>query len=199
MLLHQVSVKMNVLLYAPALLLVYLTVLGLPHTFVQLSICAGVQVLSPYLVFASLRFIFFPGGACFAVPRLPPSQLCHWSFQSWQSISFPVDGQLALPAGRNLPCSMVSPATFGWSTGHLVLLPQQLATAVELLRQAEKGAGTIFLPTPGLASLHVKLYWCDVCQKSSLPVLCLVLSLPALPRLDHSIPSEDQTSHSGCD
>ena len=59
MLLHQVSVKMNVLLYAPALLLVYLTVLGLPHTFVQLSICAGVQVLSPYLVFASLRFIFF--------------------------------------------------------------------------------------------------------------------------------------------
>ena len=50
---------MNVLLYAPALLLVYLTVLGLPHTFVQLSICAGVQVLSPYLVFASLRFIFF--------------------------------------------------------------------------------------------------------------------------------------------
>ena len=58
-LLHQVSVKMNVLLYAPALLLVYLTVLGLPHTFVQLSICAGVQVLSPYLVFASLRFIFF--------------------------------------------------------------------------------------------------------------------------------------------
>ena len=40
----QVSIKMNVLLYAPALLLVYLTVLGLPHTFVQLSICAGVQV-----------------------------------------------------------------------------------------------------------------------------------------------------------
>ena len=39
---------MNVLLYAPALLLVYLTVLGLPHTFVQLSICAGVQV--PFLV-----------------------------------------------------------------------------------------------------------------------------------------------------
>merc|ERR1712088_759053 len=91
---------------------------------------------------------------------------------------------------------MVSPATFGRSTGHLVLLPKQLATAFELLRQAEKGAGTILLPTPGLASLHVKLYWCDVCQKSSLPVLCLVLSLPALPRLDHSIPSEDQTCHS---
>merc|ERR1719445_2102552 len=32
-----VSIKMNVLLYAPALLLAYLAVLGLPHTFVQLS------------------------------------------------------------------------------------------------------------------------------------------------------------------
>ena len=41
---------MNVLLYAPALLLVYLTVLGLPHTFVQLSICAGVQVSSLVLL-----------------------------------------------------------------------------------------------------------------------------------------------------
>jgi len=40
-----VSIKMNILLYAPALLLVYVTVLGLPHTFVQLSICAGVQVV----------------------------------------------------------------------------------------------------------------------------------------------------------
>jgi len=54
-----VSIKMNVLLYAPALLLVYLTVLGLPHTFVQLSICAGVQVVLglPFLASHPLNYV----------------------------------------------------------------------------------------------------------------------------------------------
>ena len=55
-----VSVKMNVLLYSPALLLAYLTILGLPHTFVQLSICAGVQVYSIIYPSSSILPIFHP-------------------------------------------------------------------------------------------------------------------------------------------
>lgn len=47
-----VSVKMNVLLFAPALLLTYLTNLGLKRTIVQLCICAAVQFLLaiPFLI-----------------------------------------------------------------------------------------------------------------------------------------------------
>jgi alpha-1,3-mannosyltransferase len=40
-----VSVKMNILLFAPAILLTYLTCLGLKDTLLQLTICALVQVL----------------------------------------------------------------------------------------------------------------------------------------------------------
>lgn len=40
-----VSVKMNILLFAPALLVVYLTSLGLRGTITQLSVCAGLQIL----------------------------------------------------------------------------------------------------------------------------------------------------------
>jgi len=40
-----VSVKMNILLYSPALLLAYLAILGTKQTVVQLAICAGVQVV----------------------------------------------------------------------------------------------------------------------------------------------------------
>lgn len=39
-----VSVKMNVLLYAPALLMVYLTQLSLFDTIVQLAVCGSLQV-----------------------------------------------------------------------------------------------------------------------------------------------------------
>jgi len=54
-----VSIKMNVLLYSPALLLAYLTILGLPHTFVQLSICAGVQVILalPFLASHPVNYV----------------------------------------------------------------------------------------------------------------------------------------------
>lgn len=54
-----VSIKMNILLYAPALLLAYVTVLGLPHTFVQLSICAGVQVVLalPFLATFPINYV----------------------------------------------------------------------------------------------------------------------------------------------
>ena len=188
---------MNVLLYAPALLLVYLTVLGLPHTFVQLSICAGVQVSS--LVLLKVLNSHFSGGACFALPCLPPSQLCCRSFQPWQSFSLPMDGQLALSTRGNLPCSMVSSAFDGSSLGNPILLHQKLAAAAGILCQAEKGPSALLLPTSGLALVHVKLHWCDVCQKSPLPVLCLVLSLSTLPGLDYPIPSEDKASHTGCD
>lgn len=46
-----VSVKMNILLYAPALLLFYLTNLGLKDTLKQLTICAGIQLVlgAPFL------------------------------------------------------------------------------------------------------------------------------------------------------
>lgn len=40
-----VSVKMNVLLYAPALLLAYITLLGFKNTVKQLTICASVQLV----------------------------------------------------------------------------------------------------------------------------------------------------------
>jgi alpha-1,3-mannosyltransferase len=40
-----VSVKMNILLFAPAILLTYLTCLGLKGTLIQLTVCASVQVL----------------------------------------------------------------------------------------------------------------------------------------------------------
>jgi len=39
-----VSIKMNVLLYAPALLIVYLTQLSLFDTVVQLAVCGSLQV-----------------------------------------------------------------------------------------------------------------------------------------------------------
>lgn len=40
-----VSVKMNILLFSPAILLMYLTCLGLKGTLIQLTICASVQIL----------------------------------------------------------------------------------------------------------------------------------------------------------
>lgn len=40
-----VSVKMNILLFAPALLILYLTSLGLKGTVVQISICAALQLV----------------------------------------------------------------------------------------------------------------------------------------------------------
>jgi len=54
-----VSVKMNILLYSPALLIAYLAILGLPGTMVQLSICAGVQLLLalPFLATFPLNYI----------------------------------------------------------------------------------------------------------------------------------------------
>lgn len=47
-----VGVKMNILLFAPALLMAYLHCLGLKATVLQLSVCAGVQLLlgAPFLL-----------------------------------------------------------------------------------------------------------------------------------------------------
>lgn len=47
-----VSVKMNVLLFAPAILLLFITSLGLLRTIKQLSICAAIQLLlgAPFLL-----------------------------------------------------------------------------------------------------------------------------------------------------
>lgn len=59
-----VSVKMNILLFAPALLLAYLRCLGLWGTVKQLTICAAVQVtlrkpaschLSPIMCFENIK------------------------------------------------------------------------------------------------------------------------------------------------
>lgn len=47
-----VSVKMNILLFAPALLAAYLIILGLKKTILQLLICASIQIIlaSPFLL-----------------------------------------------------------------------------------------------------------------------------------------------------
>ena len=54
-----VSVKMNILLYSPAVLIFYLTNLGQVGTLVQLSICAGLQVLlaAPFLWHAPAQYL----------------------------------------------------------------------------------------------------------------------------------------------
>ncbi|XP_069693593.1 lethal(2)neighbour of tid protein [Periplaneta americana] len=54
-----VSVKMNILLFAPAILLAYLTCLGLKGTLIQLTICAFVQVLLglPFLLTNPIAYI----------------------------------------------------------------------------------------------------------------------------------------------
>jgi len=54
-----VSVKMNILLYAPALLLAYLAILGPTATLQQLTICAGTQLLLavPFLVSNPINYI----------------------------------------------------------------------------------------------------------------------------------------------
>jgi len=54
-----VSVKMNILLYSPALLAAYITVLGYKQTVVQLMICGGFQVLValPFLSSYPLQYL----------------------------------------------------------------------------------------------------------------------------------------------
>nr|XP_027230958.1 lethal(2)neighbour of tid protein-like [Penaeus vannamei] len=54
-----VSIKMNILLFAPALLLAYLRCLGFKKTILQLTICAAVQVLLavPFLMANSFGYI----------------------------------------------------------------------------------------------------------------------------------------------
>ncbi|XP_055689331.1 lethal(2)neighbour of tid protein 2-like [Lutzomyia longipalpis] len=54
-----VSVKMNILLFAPAILLFYITNLGYVKTMLQLAICAGVQLLlgAPFLLTYPLEYI----------------------------------------------------------------------------------------------------------------------------------------------
>lgn len=54
-----VSVKMNVLLFSPALLLAYLTCLGLYGTVIQLAVCASVQVLFglPFLLTSPVAYL----------------------------------------------------------------------------------------------------------------------------------------------
>merc|ERR1719445_762046 len=54
-----VSVKMNILLYSPAVLIFYLTNLGQLATLGQLSICAGLQVLlaAPFLWHAPAQYL----------------------------------------------------------------------------------------------------------------------------------------------
>lgn len=54
-----VSVKMNVLLFAPAILLFYIVNLGYWNTFKQLSICAAIQLLlgAPFLLTHPLEYL----------------------------------------------------------------------------------------------------------------------------------------------
>jgi len=54
-----VSIKMNILLYAPAVLLFYLSNLGMLGTILQLSICASVQLIlgAPFLLTFPVQYI----------------------------------------------------------------------------------------------------------------------------------------------
>ncbi|XP_059616102.1 lethal(2)neighbour of tid protein [Phlebotomus argentipes] len=54
-----VSVKMNVLLFAPAILLLYITNLGYVKTVVQLAICAAIQLIlgAPFLLTYPVEYI----------------------------------------------------------------------------------------------------------------------------------------------
>lgn len=54
-----VSVKMNILLFSPAILLMYLTCLGLKGTLMQLTICASVQILlgMPFILTNPVAYI----------------------------------------------------------------------------------------------------------------------------------------------
>ena len=45
-----VSVKMNIILFAPGLLLLLLLTFGIPHTILKISICATVQVITSSIV-----------------------------------------------------------------------------------------------------------------------------------------------------
>lgn len=54
-----VSVKMNILLYSPAILLAYFACLGSKETFIQLTICASVQVILglPFLLTNAVGYL----------------------------------------------------------------------------------------------------------------------------------------------
>lgn len=54
-----VGVKMNILLFAPAILMLYITSLGYVKTFIQLSICAAVQLIlgAPFLLTYPIAYI----------------------------------------------------------------------------------------------------------------------------------------------
>jgi alpha-1,3-mannosyltransferase len=54
-----VGVKMNILLFAPAILLLYITNLGYVKTTLQLTICAGVQLLlgAPFLLTHPMQYL----------------------------------------------------------------------------------------------------------------------------------------------
>ena len=71
----QVSIKMNVLLYAPALLLVYLTVLGIPHTFVCSSSLLQIIANPRHCKSSSLQIIANPRSS----PHLCSVEHLRWS------------------------------------------------------------------------------------------------------------------------
>jgi alpha-1,3-mannosyltransferase len=54
-----VGIKMNILLFAPAILMLYITSLGYLKTLMQLSICAGVQLIigAPFLLTHPISYI----------------------------------------------------------------------------------------------------------------------------------------------
>ena len=80
-----VSVKMNILLFAPALLVLYLTSLGLRGTITQLSVCAGLQVLLGMCICQSYLFAWLLK-LIFSTDMLFLFQDCHSSSPTLQPI-----------------------------------------------------------------------------------------------------------------
>lgn len=86
-----VSVKMNVLLFAPGLLFLLLSEFGLIRTIPKLSLCAAIQVnmfyekenythfILIYLQFYSVNVCFFT--SAFVGSSVPPGE-SHWLYES---------------------------------------------------------------------------------------------------------------------
>lgn len=133
-----VSVKMNVLLFAPGLLFLLLSEFGLIKTIPKLSLCAGIQVniarhnnstwcYSMYIFNTFLLLSAFTG---------PPfssgesRRLLESGFWSWSSVYVPVDSELAFPAWMALFKSVLPSSLVGCPPAHLAALCSSLMEEV---------------------------------------------------------------------
>lgn len=134
-----VAVKMNVLLFAPAILLLYLTSLGPVRTAAQLSVCAGIQLLlgAPFLWTHPVEYL----RGSFDLGRVFEHKwTVNWRFmpREWFEWSGFHAGLLALHAVLLLV--FVRPA-FTYMQAYARLRELQLGLQKQIDRQNEQDAG----------------------------------------------------------